>query len=293
MTGAALAWCAAIGAGGAVGLAAAAVLGGRSAAVDLSRRSRPPRAPAAVGTTPRSGALPAEAPSVRGRLESDLRPSGGDRPAGAGWSAGAPPAGAARRRAHGRLVLVVAGGLALIVAGPTGALALGAAAMVGTAVVRRAAVRRHRRAVERAVPELVDLLRVAAAAGHPVRGCVDAVADRSPPSVRAALARARQRADLGLPLVEALRSAAPDLGEFGPAVVDALIAAQVTGAPLVPALDRLAVAARDRRRRAAEEEARRLPVALLFPLVCCVLPAFGLLAVVPLLAASLESLRLP
>jgi hypothetical protein len=46
------------------------------------------------------------------------------------------------------------------------------------------------------------------------------------------------------------------------------------------------------RRRRAEEDARRLPVQLLFPLVLCVLPAFGLLAVVPLLLASLQSLQL-
>jgi hypothetical protein len=36
--------------------------------------------------------------------------------------------------------------------------------------------------------------------------------------------------------------------------------------------------------------ARRVPVRLLAPLVTCVLPAFALLTVVPLLAASLESL---
>ena len=38
--------------------------------------------------------------------------------------------------------------------------------------------------------------------------------------------------------------------------------------------------------------ARRLPVHLLFPLVLCTLPAFGLLTVAPLLAGGLRSLRL-
>ena len=44
------------------------------------------------------------------------------------------------------------------------------------------------------------------------------------------------------------------------------------------------------RRRRAEEAARRLPVQLLFPLVLCVLPAFVLLAVVPLLLAAVPQL---
>ena len=47
------------------------------------------------------------------------------------------------------------------------------------------------------------------------------------------------------------------------------------------------------RRVAAEEAARRIPVTMLFPLVMCVLPAFALLTVVPILAATLGDLRLP
>ncbi len=57
-----------------------------------------------------------------------------------------------------------------------------------------------------------------------------------------------------------------------------------------PVLERLSVEARMVRRRRAEEAARRLPVQLLFPLVLCVLPAFVLLAVVPLLLAAVPQL---
>ena len=98
--------------------------------------------------------------------------------------------------------------------------------------------------------------------------------------------------DQGCPLSEVLSRLGPSLGTLGPAVTGAMSASALTGAPLVPTLDRVVLLARDRRRRDAEARARKLPVTMLFPLVACVLPAFVLLAVVPLLAASLASLRL-
>ena len=69
-----------------------------------------------------------------------------------------------------------------------------------------------------------------------------------------------------------------------------LVASERYGVPLTEGLDRVAREARLERRRRAEERARRLPVLLLFPLVLCVLPAFGLLTVVPLLVGSLPDL---
>ena len=64
------------------------------------------------------------------------------------------------------------------------------------------------------------------------------------------------------------------------------------GAPLEPRLDRLVDEVRAARRRRSEEAARRVPVKLLFPLVGCILPAFGLLTVAPLIAGALRTLRL-
>ena len=49
--------------------------------------------------------------------------------------------------------------------------------------------------------------------------------------------------------------------------------------------------ARQHRRRGAEAAARELPVRLSFPLVLCTLPAFVLVAIVPLLVGALSSLR--
>jgi tight adherence protein C len=63
------------------------------------------------------------------------------------------------------------------------------------------------------------------------------------------------------------------------------------GSPAADGLDRLAVELRAERRRRAEEVARRVPIKLLFPLVACILPAFALLTVAPLLAGALDALR--
>jgi len=180
--------------------------------------------------------------------------------------------------------------MAAVVLGPplAGGAAIGA--VFSRAVVVQARRRRQQADVDRALPDLLDLLRIAVAAGHPVHRCIADVTDRAPEAVQPPLRRLVERMERGSPLVPELVTAASGLGSLGPALTDVLVASAVTGAPLGPALDRVAATARDRRRRSAEVAARRLPVTLLFPLVCCVLPAFVLLAVVPLLVGSLGSL---
>lgn len=193
-------------------------------------------------------------------------------------------------RRSGAVLLVGAGCGALVLVGPAVWLVLVAV----SAVLRLEGVRRvrqrHRRASDAAFPDLVDLFRIAAAAGHPVHRCLELVAARAPHPVRPSLVAALGRVERGIPLAEVLPELGSGLGGSGPVLTDALAAALRTGAPLGPVLDRVVEVARDRRARAAQTAARRLPVTMLFPLVCCVLPAFGLLGVVPLLAGSLGSL---
>ena len=59
------------------------------------------------------------------------------------------------------------------------------------------------------------------------------------------------------------------------------------GLPLAEVLARVEAELRRRRRRELEIAARRLPVRLLFPLVLCILPAFALVTVVPVVLAAL------
>ena len=71
-------------------------------------------------------------------------------------------------------------------------------------------------------------------------------------------------------------------------LADALRTSARLGTPAAPSLGRLATEVRADVRRRAEARARTVPVRLCFPLVVCVLPAFGLLTVVPVVLAGLH-----
>lgn len=183
--------------------------------------------------------------------------------------------------------LLVGAPLALVQ--PWFGVAVGALAWIVPMVRSRQREQERRRMVRDALPDVVELFRVAIGAGLTVHLAVEAVAPRVEPPFAGALAEVRRQVALGVRLAEAL----PLLLELGDPVrglVVALIGSERDGTPLVPALERVAAEARMLRRRSAEEEARRLPVQLLFPLVVCILPAFGLLTVVPLLGGAVRSL---
>ena len=157
----------------------------------------------------------------------------------------------------------------------------------------RAEARRARAAVEADLPEVVDLLRLAVASGLTVPLAVAAVGRRGHgPVARALAAAAQASAQHGRRLADALDDLPTALGEPGRALAATLAGSERYGHAIGPALERLAAEARDDQRRRAEAAARRVPVLLLFPLVLCVLPAFALLTVAPLIAGALRALRL-
>ena len=196
-----------------------------------------------------------------------------------------------RPRWVGALGLLVGLGLAQFLVGTLITVVVVGGAGAAWFGVRRGAARRRELALDSAVPDLIDLFVIAASAGHTVAGCLQVVTNRSPLVLQPALKRAHHRVVRGVPIAVALKALGPELGQLGPALCAALITSAATGSAMGPSLVGVAATARDRRRRAAETAARRLPVTMLFPLVCCVLPAFALLAVVPLLAAALSSIR--
>ncbi len=178
------------------------------------------------------------------------------------------------------------------VLGPVAGALTAAGIVAAFHVPTRRALRRSEDSVRAALPDVVDLFRLAVGAGLSIHQSVEVVATCAPDPVGPVLREVRRQVALGVRLGDALQ-ALHALGDPARPLAAALLGAARYGTPLSVALDRVAVDARLLRRRRAEERARRLPVQLLFPLVMCVLPAFGLLAVVPLLAGSLPSMLSP
>jgi tight adherence protein C len=154
----------------------------------------------------------------------------------------------------------------------------------------RRARRAREQAVRRVLPDVVDLLRLATSAGMTLTIAHPLVARHTPPPVGPALRAADVAAGAGRARADALVDALSPFGDRAGALAHLLADHLRYGVPLLPGLERTSLELRLDRRRAAELDARRVPVRLLGPLVSCVLPAFALLTVVPLLAASLEAL---
>lgn len=163
-------------------------------------------------------------------------------------------------------------------------------ATLAPSLAARRQTRAHDAAVVDQLPDVVDLVALTTSAGLPVAAAFAAIGSRPGGPVGAGLAAAAAHAGRGGTTAEALALLARTAGPAARPFVDALAEHDRYGTPLRPALERVAIEARLRRRRQAEEAARRLPVTLLFPLVLTTLPAFVLLTVIPLLAGSFGSL---
>ena len=162
--------------------------------------------------------------------------------------------------------------------------------VLAPALASRRSARAHEAAITDQLPDVVDLLVLTTAAGLPIAAALCAIGRRPGGPLGAALERAATHIERGGTTASALGLVLDRAGASARPLVEALAAHDRYGTPLAPALERVAIESRLRRRRQAEEAARRLPVTLLFPLVLTTLPAFALLTVVPLLAGSFGSL---
>lgn len=206
--------------------------------------------------------------------------------------------GAGRDRAGRRLPVlggVTAGlGAALFVGGPVGLVA-GAVAGVAVAVwLRRlepASVRRRREAIDEALPLAVDLLASCLAAGQAPAVALQPVTDVVDPPLRDELQEVATRLRLGADPIRVWRDVAahPQLGSWGRTVLRAVDSGASVADAMAAHADDLRQASRSR----VEARARAVGVRAALPLGVCLLPAFVLLGVVPLVAGSLSVVTLP
>ncbi|MFM9171873.1 MAG: type II secretion system F family protein [Acidimicrobiaceae bacterium] len=150
---------------------------------------------------------------------------------------------------------------------------------------------RRRRKVEvsfsKHIPELIDTLLVLIRAGHSPAAAMSQLHNWSPKDIETHLLRVNTELAAGMRFAETMKNLRETLGPCIYPICDILVCADRDGLPITSVLDQLSFHTHQERRRLREIEARELPVRLLFPLVCCILPSFVLLAMVPLLVNSL------
>lgn len=153
--------------------------------------------------------------------------------------------------------------------------------------------RRRRDEMAAALPDMVDLLAVCSHAGLNINLSLRRVAARAPGVLGREVKRAVDEIELGVPRSQALESLAernrlPELE----ALVKVLLNSERFGTRISASLETFSAEVRSRRRRSAEEQARRAPIKILFPLAFLILPAFVLLTVVPLLVTAFQAMNL-
>lgn len=175
-------------------------------------------------------------------------------------------------------------------AGPVAAVVAGAAAWVAIGRAEPAEVRRRREAVRRDLPYVVELFAATLRGGAAPGDGIAVVCGALPGPAAERLSGVAARLSLGLDPVQVWSSLAddPQLGRLG----RTLARAQASGAPVVAAVERLADDLARAGRAEAEERARAVGVKAAVPLGLCLLPAFILVGIVPLVVALLADLRL-
>jgi Flp pilus assembly protein TadB len=198
-------------------------------------------------------------------------------------------------RRHRALLSVLAGVAPLVVLGG----AVGAVAGVLVAIVvhrtlgarEPARERRRREAITRELPLAVDLLGVALVAGAAPSSALAAVAAATDGPLAAELRAAEHGLRLGRDPARVWQEVGrrPGLAGLGRAMVRAV----ETGASVSETLHRLADDLHGAAGLEAESRARTVGVRATAPMGLCLLPAFALVGVVPLVAGAVTSLLGP
>jgi len=160
----------------------------------------------------------------------------------------------------------------------------------GFVVQRRAEARLYR--VDRAMPELIDLLVVTVEAGLSIAGAIQLAGERMRGPLGEELRIVIREQQMGLTPVQALenmvgRCPTPAVESF----VRAMMQGQALGFSVGQILRTLAVEMRKRRRASAEQQAQKAPIKMLFPLIFMIFPAMFVVLLGPALVSVFHALK--
>lgn len=202
----------------------------------------------------------------------------------------APDPGPLRRWRWGWSLLAGIGALVFVSgpAGPVAGLAVAAAAWVVLGRSEPPAARRARLAAEADLPALVLLLAAALRGGAPPANALGVCCTALPGGAADRLDPVRARLALGVDPVAVWEALVPD-PVLAP-LARTMARATRSGASVADAVDRLAVDLARAARARREDHARSVGVKAALPLGLCLLPAFLLIGIVPVVAGLFATL---
>jgi len=158
-------------------------------------------------------------------------------------------------------------------------------------------VRQHRRRqdITLALPDALDLMVICVEAGQGLNAALLSVSRESSlhaPALSDELRILNLEMSTGLPRAKALRNLAQRTGiDDMRALVAVLVQSDKFGTSIAQALRTHAQSLRIRRRQRAEEQARKTPVKMVFPLVFCIFPALLVVILAPGVIELVRALR--
>jgi tight adherence protein C len=160
-----------------------------------------------------------------------------------------------------------------------GATALGG---IGPWIVLSSRGKRRQDAIDRALPDVLDLLTVSIEAGLAMEGALQRVSQRESGALHVEIRRTLNEIALGRRRSEALTAMAQRT-EVPPlqTLVSAINQAERTGLQMGPVMRAQSEQIRIRRRQLAEEKAMKAPVKMLFPLIGFIFPSMFIVILGP------------
>ncbi len=143
-------------------------------------------------------------------------------------------------------------------------------------------IRTRQRAIDRRLPYALDLLVACLEGGLSLDASLAKVAEQSEGPLALEIRRSLHEIALGRPAEDAIRdlgarNGAPELKRL----TENIVQAERMGISIADTLRQLAHDSRVRRRQQAEEMARKAPIKMVAVLIFCVLPALGIVVMVP------------